>query len=245
MNRRRREAPPEETVAELYRVFGSCRLGDDFAGCSCCVPGEESKRLRRMPLHSLGVADLNRYAFKAMTTWGDARHFKHFLPRLLELSLDEFPRFDFPETLMGKLALTEWTTWPPRERAAVHGFLRAFWRHHLDRPSAFPPRDDIRTVVGGLAETGISLRPFLDDWLEAGTEPAGLRLAEFIDAVGNEVVQSGSVRFRTERPERGREIVTWLRTDAVRHRLRPLEESIGRVYPDALFYLDLIRSTAG
>lgn len=76
-------------VNALFQVFKSYRLGDDFTGCQHCVSASDSQELAVVPLHELTVRQVDRYAFKAMTTWGTERHFKHFLPRLFELAFED------------------------------------------------------------------------------------------------------------------------------------------------------------
>src|SRR5690242_13694260 len=105
-------------VEVLYQVFKPYRLGDHFVGCSHCVSAEWSRKLAETPLAALGVEDLDLYAFKAMTTWGEVDDFKHFLPRIFELALIEPEGFNFYEVLFGKLAYGNWHDWPSQERAA-------------------------------------------------------------------------------------------------------------------------------
>lgn len=97
----------QSAISELYRVFKPYRLDDDFIGCDHCVTQEDSKLLASISLRKLTVPDVDRYAFKAMSTWGTERHFKHFLPRLLELAYEDYQAFNFPEVLLGKLAYAD------------------------------------------------------------------------------------------------------------------------------------------
>jgi len=93
----------------------------------CCVSAADHAELRS--------GNLRRYAFKAMTTWGDEADFKHFLPALL-LALT--PTTDYyPGTIhkgacdlhcfAGKLAYAKWQAWPVAEQQAVVNCLRAWW----------------------------------------------------------------------------------------------------------------------
>ena len=64
-----------------------------------------AKRLR-----DLTDTDLKKYAFKALTTWGNADDFRHFLPRLFELEAVHPQRIVGlvdPEILFGKLAYAQ------------------------------------------------------------------------------------------------------------------------------------------
>jgi hypothetical protein len=229
----------KSVVAELYRVFQPYRIGDDFVGCSDCVSPEETARLAAIPLRSLSVADLNRYARKAMTTWGEVTHFKYFLPRLLELSLDEFENFDTPEVLLGKLAYANWESWPAIEQAAVRDFLEAFWRHQLTSPGTFPADHRIGTVLGGLAQLHSSLIPLLDAWLSIEDQTAALHLCQLIDHSADDIMQTGRIRFLWGNPAKASEELTkWLATDAVQNYLDPFHAIVSGPFPYAFIQLE-------
>ena len=72
--------PP--AVAELYRVFKRVRLSNDFAENSDGYPPAEAAHLTSVSLQHLAKSQLDRYTFKAMTTWGTVQDFKYFLPQI-------------------------------------------------------------------------------------------------------------------------------------------------------------------
>src|SRR5262245_16013964 len=92
-------------VAGLYDVFALYRLGEVVEGCSHCVAVGDERALHRAPLRRLDGRSLGRYAFKALTTWGDVDDLRHFLPRLLELAAANDPDLPGLEVLFGKLTL--------------------------------------------------------------------------------------------------------------------------------------------
>jgi hypothetical protein len=74
-------------------------------------------------------ADLGIFAFKALTNFGDADDFRHFLPRLLELYV--LDHSGAPHTLFmlfEKLNAATWTRWPGHEVAAIRRFIDAWKR---------------------------------------------------------------------------------------------------------------------
>ena len=75
----------EIAVEKLYKVFSRYSLRRHVEGCPCCVHEEDKRALESKPLQNLSAAELGRYSFKAMTTWGDKDDFRHFLPRIFEL----------------------------------------------------------------------------------------------------------------------------------------------------------------
>ena len=127
MKREFSEKQPE--IARLYKVFGAYQSrAQTMEACPCCVKKSEIAALFAVPLADLDAQMLSRYSFKAMTTWGDEGDFKHFLPRLLELSFDGESAFDFGLDWIGnKFSLDEngWKSWPDEEIAALHEFFRA------------------------------------------------------------------------------------------------------------------------
>jgi hypothetical protein len=74
-----------EAIENLYRAFARYSLRKHVEGCPCCVRERDKRALESKPLRQLASSDLGRYAFKAMTTWGNQDDFRHFLPRIFEL----------------------------------------------------------------------------------------------------------------------------------------------------------------
>jgi len=231
------------SITELYRVFKSYRLGDDFSGCECCVSGDDSERLASSPLSELTVEDLNRFAFKSMTTWGDVRHFKHFLPRLLELALDDYESFNDPEVLLGKLAYAKWKTWPNYEQTAVNDFLMHFWEVQLSKTGRFPNDTQINTVLGGLANACHSIRDYLDLWIQIRTSAASLHLCQFVDTSVDEIIMNRRIRLLWGNPSKPtKELLEWISSDAVREYLDETRSDTNHQFPLVFEQLSGIRS---
>ena len=113
---------------------------------------------RSKPLGDLLAADLERYAFKAMSTLGTVQDFKHFLPRLLELVArdGEIGSTDV-EVVLGKLRYAGWTRWPQDERVCLEQFLAALWRHGL---ATFPSSPEVDVCLCGIGNAVDDLSPF-------------------------------------------------------------------------------------
>jgi hypothetical protein len=204
-------------VAELYRVFQPYRIGPDFSGCECCVDPRDTARLANTPLPELTLAELKRYSFKAITTWGDVRHFKHFLPRLFELVAKDLEGLIEFEVLLGKLEDGKWQDWPNFERAAVERFLAAIWQAELARELTCEGDGRIDTILCGLGRCFSELDPLLSVWIGADSAPACRQLAQFFllnydDLVGHRKLASA---FWDDRHEQMIQVVSWLRSPAV------------------------------
>lgn len=204
-------------VEALYATFSPYRLGDDFAGCDCCVSPERSAKLAAKPLRDLTYEDLEGYAFKAISTWGDERHFKHFLPRLLELTVDHRDEFVDLAVVFGKLSYANWYSWPKREYETTMGFLDTYWTHQLSLEVAESQLDAIDTVLCAEARARESVQPLLDSWLATDLPSARNHLAAFVLLNGDDLVGKqrlwNSFWNRDSRPYK--EVLAWISQDAV------------------------------
>lgn len=154
--------------ASLAVVFAKYPMRGTVDGCPCCVSAADHAELRS--------GNLRRYAFKAMTTWGDEADFKHFLPALL-LALT--PNSDYyPGTVhegacdlhcfAGKLAYAQWRTWPAAEQQAVQDCLRAWWLVCL----ALLQQEFAEFLAGRSAEGwGNSVGPAYEELVESALLP--------------------------------------------------------------------------
>lgn len=157
-------------VQNLYETFGCYPLQKHVDGCPCCVHESDKIALESKPLRLLSQADVGRYAFKAMTTWGGKDDFRHFLPRILELLVTKEGLGCDEEVVLGKLALANWKEWPEQEQSALREYFRSVWRSLLFDPV---PTIEPDSWICGLGRAGEDLRPYLEAWLKAGVASAG------------------------------------------------------------------------
>jgi hypothetical protein len=153
----------------LATVFAKYPLRDDTDGCPCCVSAADHAELRS--------GNLGRYAFKAMTTWGNENDFKHFLPQLLAALT---PAADFyPGTVhdgacdlqcfANKLAYAQWQNWPAEEQQAVLDCLRAWWLVCL----SLLQQEFAKFLAGCSAEGwGNSVKPAYKELVQSNLLPA-------------------------------------------------------------------------
>jgi hypothetical protein len=165
----------------------------------------------------LTYADLERYSRKAISNWGNVRHFKHFLPRLLELSIDHRDDFLDLAVVFGKLKYAQFDSWPQQEQNAVNRFFDEYWEYQLDDPVVGAFEDSIDTVLCSLANALSSVQRFLDAWIAKPTENAKRHFAAFIlnndDTLLKKARLSNAFWDTTGQPHT--EVVNWLGSDAV------------------------------
>src|SRR5882724_100697 len=102
-------------------------------GCPCCTSPEQSRRLLAIPLSQVPPERLERYAFKATTTWGSLDHYRFFLPRILELSRKGELLCDVEVTL-AKLADNRFPCLPLDEQSAVIAYLHDWLQESVNEP---------------------------------------------------------------------------------------------------------------
>lgn len=166
----------EHAVADLYEIFGRYPRPSRVEGCPHCVGANESATFCRTPLREVTDEMISRYAFKAMTTWGEVDDYKHFLPRILELCArgesGTWPGLEI-WLIASKLQLARWEEWSESERFAVKMLFRGAWRSALSRT----PQDyDAAEFLQGLVEIE-DVAPYLEFWTNDGSATSARQLA--------------------------------------------------------------------
>jgi hypothetical protein len=120
--------PLGDAIEVLFAAFAHYPLKPHLDNCLHCTDERDNQVLHAAPLRDLSAEQLGDYAFCAMTTMGDASDYRHFLPRVLELSLSQnsAPGLE-PWLITSKLNDKGFGTLPPREFEALAQFNRALW----------------------------------------------------------------------------------------------------------------------
>jgi hypothetical protein len=153
-----------EVIEELYTAYAPVPLDPDVGYCDHCVSPAQVAALHAYPVREIPAEVIAQLLAKGVSTWGDERYFRHFVPRLLELTaLGELTVFSVDTYLPGKLAacLRAGTA---DERAAVDRFLTAWWADTLAR---YPTSPDAETVYAMVTALGRSGGPLLEAWPQA------------------------------------------------------------------------------
>ncbi|WP_027341474.1 hypothetical protein [Hamadaea tsunoensis] len=141
-------------------------------GCSCCTAPSDHADVHAAPLRELNVDQLQYFVVSAVFTWGTVEDFKHFLPRMFELTATDGFVIPATETLYGRLAYAEFATWPPAEQEAVRVFSLAHLHSALVDDE---DGDDPEAVLTGVMLMGEELTPYLALLGEHPEEAAILR----------------------------------------------------------------------
>jgi hypothetical protein len=224
------ESALKSAIEGLYQTFSRYSLPPHVDGCPHCVSDKDHALLYSRDLRDLGPDELKRYAFKAMSTWGDENDFRHFLPRIFELvSVDGESLPIDPEILFKKLAYGHWQTWPSDERQAITGFLEALWSNVLDH---FPCEISAEDCLCAIAQAADDMTRYLDRWRIGQSLAHAKHFAEFVEHDPRWSHRHGwelSGNFWEGRPVLAKQVVAWLR-DPIRK--TELERAFFDLAPD-------------
>ncbi len=177
---------PEEAARDLrraveavYDAMARYRLPGRIDFCSHCVTAEENDVLRRVPLRRLTAANLERYAWKSMGTWGDLADLQHFTPRLLELHVTG-ELASFGDGFAQKVT-SLYQSWPQEAREAINNLFAAWWKATLARyPAPHLAHDVLEVLSYAVGDPML----FLADWEGDISPETALHLADFVDDWG-------------------------------------------------------------
>lgn len=171
------ESELKQVIALLYETFANYPLNPQITGCPCCVTESDNQLIKSKVLSQLTANDLDRFALKAIYTWGTIEDFKHFLPRLLELIAFEH-HFFWSGTVISKLAYAGFKNWDEQERKAVNKYLITLWNYIL---SQYPNSSiELSEFIDRLMDITDDLHPFLLIWQNHPSINSLLHLSDFI-----------------------------------------------------------------
>ena len=215
-----------DAIENCYRVFAKYPAPKTWHASPERKPEELLAALTKVPLRELPDDPLGKYAFWAMTTVADAEHYKHFLPRILELATTHDPT-GLGLTgwvIAGKLAMAQWRDWPAEEIEVVERSFLAGWERFVSEPAGFVEAGD---WFEGVIKIATILPQAFEIWQKAPDMNAALAISDVVGHI-EELV------FFPERLDRWKErldedtrqsLAVWL-TTTVRPRLWDI---VGRV----------------
>lgn len=177
----------KEVIENLYSVFSKYTTSN-MHYCDCgCIDSSDVKKLASKKLRELEEDDFCSYHGSAMTTWGDIEHYKHFLPRVLEVHNQKNGRgliglFE----ITNKLAYAKWENWPPNEIKAIKDFILADWKSFVNDNESEVSTDDLTYYA-----SFHTAKELIDSW-KITQSGAGLKnFVEFFYLNGSQLLSKG------------------------------------------------------
>ncbi|MCP4635374.1 hypothetical protein [Sphingomonas sp. 3F27E9-B] len=187
------EAALRNAIEEAYRAFADVPAPQKLEASPLRDADATLRTLTASPLRRLGDEQIGPYSGWAMTTMGDARAYRHFLPRILELSVARAGWLGAEPVIMAdKLAMAGWRDWPADQQRTVLGFFHAAFMVSRAR---HPEEDEQANLwLAALITLGEPLAPLFEAWCTEASPNAALQLALFIQREGRQLHRHGEVR---------------------------------------------------
>jgi hypothetical protein len=148
--------------------------------------------LTSAPLRELTEKDLALYSGSAITTVGDDRDYRHFLPRILELSVGSMWIGAEPQVTASRLIMASWRGWPEEQRVAILRFFRSAFAAEIERHPNYA--EAAADWFCALTILGDSPSLTFERWRSSTSTNAALHLASFIIGEAKHVRRHREVR---------------------------------------------------
>lgn len=198
-------------IDHLYEVFACYRRPTTLEAAPTRDPVAILRRLTSAPLRELPAEALGTYAGQAMTTVGSESEYRHFLPRIVELSIAIQGSTGLePEQIAGKLEYGRWRTWPEDAQTAIVRAFTAAW--HKTRVQT-PDLGDASSQLCALAILGIDIAPFLAIWASPASAVEVRQMAAHVQAAAG---LADPVYWKNAGEANCRALLNWAHSPALR-----------------------------
>lgn len=170
-----------------YKLFSSYPIDKQLKICTCSLSKEEIHRLVSSPLREIDSDLLSRFIHSPSSESDDQyKEMKYFIPRILELIVEEdFPSF-LPESLFNKLFCKNTFMGSTKEFEHLKAFFLEYFISYINR---YPAKEPIETILIMLRRS--DLHSLLMAWEKSKSVPA---IRHFIDLI-NGLDHSPELKF--------------------------------------------------
>ena len=187
------EANLRDAIERNYSAFASMPRPQKLDASPFRDAGKILCTLTSAPLRELKGEQVGPYSGWAITTVGDDRDYRHFLPRILELAVTEPGWLGAePPVMASRLNLATWRSWPADQQGAILHFFRAAFEAVVERhPQQGHSADH---WFSGLVTLGESASLTFERWCASSSPNAVLHMASFIIDERNHLRRHAEVR---------------------------------------------------
>jgi len=199
-------------IIDVYKIFGKYKSGPSMVGSKNYQDlAKWNKDIFSKQLRALTADDLSRYTGKAMTTWGDLRDFKHFLPRILELTAELTTPYEI-WIAFDKLEIADWENWEQNERKVVEEFMFALWENLINDKSD-KAEWEFQDYFSSLAHYYPNFKKLLITWEKSRSKTSIKHLSNFIVNEHVELFYNQKIRGFRDKTENVNTLIEWLLTE--------------------------------
>ncbi len=173
------EANLHDAIERSYSDFACMPRPQNLHASPLRDANDILRTLTSAPLRELKGEQVGPYSGWAITTVGDDRDYRHFLPRIFELSVkDPVWLGAEPPVMASRLNMGTWQTWPADQQASVLRFFRAAFRAVMERHP--DEGQSAESWFCGIVTLGESGPETFERWRSSSSPNAALQMASFI-----------------------------------------------------------------
>lgn len=187
------EANLRDAIERSYSAFANLPRPQKLVASPLRDAGKILRTLTSAPLRELNNEQVGPYAGWAITTVGNDRDYRHFLPRIFELAAtDPVWLGAEPPVMASRLNMATWRSWPAEQQAALLHFFCAAFEAVVERHPQLGQSADLWFC--GIVTLGESPLPIFERWCLSSSPNAALHMASFIISEGRNLSRHAEVR---------------------------------------------------
>ncbi len=208
----------EHSIEKLYEVFGEYNA-EDMNGSPLYEDLEDwNNEILSGPLRELNQKSLSRFTGKAITTWGSVNDYKHFLPRIFELTAELRTPYEV-WIAFDKLSIAEWQYWVEEERNSILEFMLSLWINILNDNSE-KAEVEFKDYFSSIANYYPEFTEILKIWSETESKAAMKHLSTYIIEEQEALFQRRKISGFNDKKENAQELIDWMLSEEVLNKIQ-------------------------
>ena len=203
----------KHNIENLYKVFAKYGATDMTGSLLYEDLPKWNKEIFSKPLEELDENDLSRYTAKAMTTWGSANDYKHFLPRIFELTAELRTPYEI-WIAFDKLNLAEWQNWIEEEQNVIHDFMIVLWESIVNDDSN-KAECEFKNYFSAIAHFYPNFIELLNIWAKSESKAGIKHLVGYIVDEQTTLFDRKRINGFHDQKENAEEFINWVLSDTI------------------------------
>jgi hypothetical protein len=203
----------KNNIENLYKVFekyGATNmtgspLYDDLTNWN--------KEIFSKPLRELDEDNLSRFTGKAITSWGDTNDYKHFLPRIFELTAELKTPYEI-WIAFDRLSLAEWQNWDEQEQNVIKEYMIALWENILNDNSE-KAELEFQDYFSAIAHFYSNFTVILEIWSTSESKAGIKHLANLVVNEKTSIFERKKITGFYDKTENVDELINWILSDKI------------------------------
>ena len=208
----------KNNISELYEIFRPYLANSNMDGTFEDL-NKKNELLFSKPLKELTQKELASFVGRSMTTWGDVDDYKHFLPRILDLTAQiKTPPYDI-WIVFDKLIYAEWKKWPQNEQDVINQYMIELWRNLIEIECEISERD-FRDYFSTIAHFYPNFTELLNIWNESESKSSIRHLSEFLVHEHTALFDRKKISGFYDQKENAEEFINWILSDEMLYKIQ-------------------------